>query len=185
MMKKTFIILVSAVLLFFSCTDNNPVGLAGKGKIFITSIPPGAKISLNGASTGTITPDTIVADAGRQKISLSLKGYADTTLTVNVIQNQVEHVNVTLKPLGNLRVISDPLGAQIWLNGNNSGKVTPYTFVALSPGTYDVTFKLKNYRDTTLSVVVSFGAVASLNVSLTPLSSSSQISNNPIEAVKP
>jgi len=58
-------------------------------------------------------------------------------------------------PKGNLFVSSVPSGAQIWINGVNSTKVTPDTLKDLSTGVKNVTLKLQDYSDTTFSVSVS------------------------------
>ena len=56
---------------------------------------------------------------------------------------------------GNIFVSSAPSGAQIWINGVNSNKVTPDTVKNLDPAVYNVTLKLQDYNDTTFAVSVS------------------------------
>jgi hypothetical protein len=55
---------------------------------------------------------------------------------------------------GSMYLTSDPAGAQIWVGGQNSNKVTPDSVTGLDPSTYSVTLKLNGYRDTTFSVTV-------------------------------
>jgi len=61
---------------------------------------------------------------------------------------------VTPTPTGNLYVTSTPSGAQIWVGGTNTGKVTPDTVKSLDEGVYSVTLKLTDYNDTTFSISV-------------------------------
>jgi hypothetical protein len=57
---------------------------AGTGEFFVTSLPAGAKIRLNGSDTGQVTP-SLVSFAGKssRSIELSLKGFAPITASVS------------------------------------------------------------------------------------------------------
>lgn len=61
---------------------------------------------------------------------------------------------------GSMFITSVPAGAQIWVNGSNTNKVTPDSVVNLSPATYNVTLKLTNYTDATFQVAVVAGVQA-------------------------
>lgn len=54
------------------------------GEFFVTSVPSGAKILLNGSDTGKVTP-SVVSFAGKatRSLELSLKGYASITFPVS------------------------------------------------------------------------------------------------------
>jgi hypothetical protein len=171
-MKK--IILFSLIILsgfFFSCNqDDNPVTSDGNGKIYVSSNPQGAAIYVDGVNTGGITPDTVVAKAGMRKVTLKKDGYTDYTFDVSVEAGKVSVVsNISLTSLGSINVVSDPVGAQIWLNGSNTNSVTPKVLSSLSAGSYQVTLKYSNHRDTTVTVNVTNGNQASVNVTMTPL----------------
>ena len=58
---------------------------------------------------------------------------------------------------GSIYVTSTPVGAQIWIDGTNSNKVTPDSVTSVSPGTHVVTLKLTNYKDATFNVAVTAG----------------------------
>jgi len=64
-------------------------------------------------------------------------------------------ITPTPDPKGNVFVSSVPSGAQIWINGVNSNKVTPDTVKNLDPAVYNLTLKLQDYNDTTFAVSVS------------------------------
>ena len=64
---------------------------------------------------------------------------------------------VTSTEPGNIFVTSNPAGAQIWLDGDNTSQVTPDTVKDLDAAVYTVTLKLTDYNDTTFSVTVESG----------------------------
>ena len=43
---------------------------------------------------------------------------------------------------GSIYITSDPAGAQIFINGQDKGQVTPDSVTGLDPGNYNVTLKL-------------------------------------------
>ena len=58
---------------------------------------------------------------------------------------------------GNIFVTSNPAGAQIWLDDVNTLQVTPDTIKNLDEDVYNVTLKLTDYNDVTISVSVTSG----------------------------
>lgn len=68
---------------------------------------------------------------------------------------------------GNLAVASTPSGAQIWIDGSNTGKVTPDTIKNLSAGTHSLTLKLNGYKDTVqTNISITAGQTISRNITL-------------------
>jgi len=57
--------------------------------------------------------------------------------------------------LGGIYLTSNPAGAEIWLDGVNTLKVTPDTVKNIEAGVHNVTLKLQEYQDTTFAVNVS------------------------------
>lgn len=54
-----------------------------------------------------------------------------------------------------LKITSNPSGAQIWLDGANTGQVTPYTFSGVKEGRHRIELKnLPNYRNEKRNLVV-------------------------------
>jgi hypothetical protein len=58
-------------------------------------------------------------------------------------------------PKGSIYLSSNPAGAEIWLDGTNTSKTTPDTVKNIDEGIHNVTLKLQDYEDTTISVSVS------------------------------
>jgi hypothetical protein len=99
-MKKYFIIpiLLFISLMFYSCNDTttNPE-TPTTGSVYITSVPAGAQIWLNGVNQIKVTPDSLKnLTAGSFQITLKLTGYKDTTFSVDVTANQTTNKNVVL-----------------------------------------------------------------------------------------
>jgi len=101
-MKKLFILpLLLAVGIFLAgCEDTttDPIVTAAKGSVYIQSTPVGAQIWVNNANSGKTCPDTIAnLDSGNVLITLELATFKDTTVTVQVLPNQVRNVAITMK----------------------------------------------------------------------------------------
>jgi PKD repeat protein len=130
------------------------------GSIAVTSYPPGAAVFLDGRQRGTaptIVPDVLT---GNHEITLSLKGYDDWYQTVSAGSGQMAAINAILiatkEITGSLAVITDPPGAEIYIDGNFKG-VSPVTLPGLSAGTHTVLLTLQEYADSTTSISVTAG----------------------------
>jgi hypothetical protein len=74
----------------------------------------------------------------------------------------------TTPTTGTLVVQSTPAGAQIWVDGTNTGKVTPDSVKNLSAGTHSFTLKLDGYKDTAQTgVSITAGQITTKNITLT------------------
>jgi len=62
---------------------------------------------------------------------------------------------ITPTPEGSIYLTSNPAGAQIWLDGVNTSQTTPDTVTNVDEGVHNVTLKLQDYNDTTISISVS------------------------------
>lgn len=167
-----YVMVLCSMLVFSSCideqviVDNTPKPL---GMIVISSVPPGAQIFFLGTDIKKITPDSIGnLESGVFDVTLKLNGYRDTTIFVTVLNNHRTTKQVTLSELavGSIHVASDPQGAQIYLAGKNTNKVTPDSLVNINPGIYDLSLHLSGFRDTSITVAVEKRKVALTNVML-------------------
>ncbi len=158
-MKKTFKILIgfAAILIIcISCVENHI--LPNFGSIFVTSDPLGAQIFLDNENTGKTTPDSIkYLTADEYTISLKIDEFRDTTFTVSVNENSNITKDVYLlesNPQGKIILRSEPVGAEIFLDGINTSRVTPDTLANLGRGTYNITLKLDLYDDINLKIAL-------------------------------
>ncbi|MCA1917432.1 S8 family serine peptidase [Methanospirillum hungatei] len=84
---------------------------------------------------------------------------------------------------GSISVSSTPSGAQIWLDGTNTGKVTPNTLTSVTAASHAVTLKLTGYTDYSTSVTVPSGGTATVSATLTAVPKGSiSIGSNPTGA---
>ncbi len=100
-MRKYIFLPLTLIMGFLiaSCSDTttNPPPVTDTGSIFINSSPVGAAITLDGTSTGKVTPDSLTSvSTGQHSITLSLSGYSDTTFTVTVQTNLQTTKQITL-----------------------------------------------------------------------------------------
>ncbi len=116
-----------------------------EGMLKISSDPPGAAILLNGKETGKVTPTDIGELEIKKDYAIHLKkeGYGDWASTVPIANFNPVNIRATLtklpelpkleeKPepppppkLGSLVVRSKPGAAKVFLNGKDTGRVTP------------------------------------------------------------
>ncbi len=141
------------------------------GSVFLQSSPSGAQIFLDGSNTSKLTPSTIQdVEEGLHQFTLKLNGYYDTTFNVAIIKGQQVSKTITLTEeitTGSLLLQSLPSGAQIFLDGSNTSKLTPSTIQDLEEGSHRFTLKLNGYYDTTFNVTIIRGEQVSKTITLT------------------
>lgn len=70
------------------------------GAVFVRSVPASARITLDGAATGTLTPQFYYQmSLTAHTLKLRMVGYADSTLTFTPVAGATETVSVALRPL--------------------------------------------------------------------------------------
>lgn len=87
-----------------------------------------------------------------------MKNYLNKILLFTAIISSFVMIRCTenhvLPTLGTIFVTSDPLGAEIFLDGENTGKVTPDSLVDLLTGDYQITLKRNEFVDSSFTVNV-------------------------------
>ncbi len=129
------------------------------GKMFIESKPAGALIYLNNKYTGYTTPDTIKwIPPGEINVKLKKTNFYDTSFTVRIGTSVTENVLIDYygnpRMYGSIECISNPAGAVIYLNNQNSGRVTPTVIRNLIPDTYTVKFDYPEYKKDSLTLTI-------------------------------
>jgi len=112
----------------------------------IRSDPAGAEVFLNDVAKG-LTPmsELPVPSTGTQVLTLRLKGFADTVITLDKdipLPDPVVLTPVSFKAL----VVSDPPGAEISLNGTPRGR-TPRELEVTSAANQILSLRLKGYEE--------------------------------------
>jgi len=128
MKKLILLLIIPSVMLITSCDSDDPITQTQTGGIYLTSIPAGAAIWIDGSNTSKTTPDTVTGvDEGVRSVTLKLEDFRDTTFTISVTGGQtsvvtnivlVSEINTTL--YGPVRIYetygtsaSDPSGLDL------------------------------------------------------------------------
>ncbi|MCB9250742.1 MAG: PEGA domain-containing protein [Ignavibacteriales bacterium] len=168
-LKILLSLLVTAIIII-SCVENHVMPVFNYGSIYVTSDPSGAQIIFNDENTGKVTPDSIIdISAGEYTIMLKLNAFKDTTFSVTVNQNSQTTEDIYLietNPKAKIVITSNPSGAQIYLNDENTGKITPATFDNLERGNYTIKLKLALYDDAIEQIVVNKDQTVNKNISM-------------------
>ena len=160
------------------------------GSVSVSSTPTGARIYLDGTDTGYITPRTLSGvSAGSHTVRCSMTGYTDTSQTVTVIAGRTSTVRLTLThqaPVtGSVSVSSTPTGARIYLDGTDTGYITPRTLAGVPAGSHTVSCSMTGYTDTSQTVTVIAGRTSTVRLTLTrqaPVTGSVSVSSTPTGA---
>jgi hypothetical protein len=108
--------------------------------VWVTSNPPGAKAVMDGdVSRGCATPCMLQATSGVHHLTVAQDGFQTEYREIHVGDSASEIPMITLRqPTGTLMLITNPAGANIWINGKMLDQTTPAQ-LPLSPGNYTVT----------------------------------------------
>jgi len=118
--------------------------------LYVSSDPPGADVFINGAKQSGQTPVTLPLAAGQYNLVLRLQGYDPYVGSVQVKENIPTQVNTKLTERSTnhiawAQVRSDPPGAEIFVDGDSTGRFTPAR-VEVPAGTHTVMLKLSGYQ---------------------------------------
>lgn len=127
------------------------------GALTITSSPDGAQVQLDNAVMG-ITPQSIDSiSPGVHNVTVSKAGYAPETRSVTVAARNRANLLVRLTPVrGSLTITGSPSGATIYMDGRNTGRVTPAELI-LDPGQHSLTVRKSGYLDNATEFTIRTG----------------------------
>ncbi len=144
---------------------------AGAARLEIISRPPGAEILLNGQRLGRQTPATVPVTPGSVRVGLQKPGYAPYEESIRIGEDELKKMNVPLaeqlKGVGWIDVKSIPPGADILVNGTNTGQKTPAR-IELPAGQYSLTLYLAPHPAVRETITVQPGQTAQVYKSLAP-----------------
>jgi eukaryotic-like serine/threonine-protein kinase len=123
------------------------------GQMSVDSTPQGAQFQIDGKTDSSwLTPFTLSGlDPGAHTIAVSKAGYSTDTRTVEVTGGSksflVAHLNLLMATLS---VTSTPPGANVYIDGKDTGKLTPAQ-VSVDKGHHIVLVRKQGYLDETTS----------------------------------
>jgi hypothetical protein len=119
----------AALMLRGTGSQSRPAAASGEVRVPVRSKPPGAAVLIDGQETGVTTDGELALPASRRGqalLTFRQAGYRDETRTVSLPLPAGEAVSVTLGLAPSLvRVVSDPPGATLALDGRKLDGVTP------------------------------------------------------------
>ena len=141
--------------------------------VFVDSRPRGAEVFIDGFRTGLSTPYSFanISD-GPHRIMVSKPGYIPQESITNLLYTPVPlsttNVSFILEeyPSGFLRVVSDPPGAAITLDGRDTGEVTPLMFPSVPIGLHSVTVSGNNISGKFPDITVNAMELTNISVDL-------------------
>lgn len=161
MKKLVQVIPLIFLLILVGCKSSNQLqdssdNAPKTGSLDIKSTPDGAKIFLDGVDSGFVTNATISdLAAGSYVVKLTLDGYRDFEKTYTVTAGQKTTAEKTLEPrAGDIELTTTPSGAEVFLDGADTGKTTPCTLYEVPEGTHKVKFVLWGFFDFIKTVTV-------------------------------
>jgi hypothetical protein len=101
--------------------DLNPETPADFGTLKVVSMVPEASVFIDGAAVGKV-PIEKKLQQGEHPVVVRLDGFKQFEQKVRVEAGQTVTVQATLKPVGRLRILSNPQGAEVLVNGVPAGK---------------------------------------------------------------
>ncbi|MGD0180652.1 MAG: PEGA domain-containing protein [Terriglobales bacterium] len=148
------------------------------GQLSVTSTPAGAQIQIDGQNDSTwVTPFNLAGlNPGQHTLTISKSGYAAETRTIDVGSGSKSFVSVQLAQLSaTVSVSSEPAGAAIWMDGKDTGRVTPAQFSVDRAGNHSFVFKKQGYLDESATANLQIGQTFRLAQSLKALGNTDDI----------
>lgn len=139
-----------------------------QGAIEIISNPDGASVTVNGQYMGQ-TPLTLNnMGPGTYSLTVSHFRYEPTTFVATVEPGSTTSVKISLKPsLGSLGITSNPSGARVLVDGNETGH-TPISIDNLLSGNHTISLNLEGYVSVQQPVTVIAGQNSNISIDLEP-----------------
>lgn len=146
-------------------TANVAVTLAARFAEITVQAPQGAVVTVDGDRKGSGTLSWCQGE-GLCDIVVSMAGHRDARRQLEVVAGRAQTVQLTPQPIyGSASVDSDPMDAEIWIDGKQYG-VTPNVVERLLVGSHTLVLKKSGCADLQQQFSVEEGKEASLSVKL-------------------
>jgi len=146
------------------------------GQLTVDSYPVGAMVAVDGQNQAVTPLSLSNLPPGHHTVTISKAGYASETRAVDVTSGSKSSISVQLAPTtATLAADSDPAGAAIWVDGRDSGRVTPARIMLDKPGSHNFVFKKTGYLDETVSANVQIGQTFQMAPKLRALGTTEEI----------
>ncbi len=141
------------------------------GQMSVDSTPQGAQFQVDGKSNPSwVTPFTLAGlDPGQHTVTVNKAGYSSDTRAISVASGGKAFVMAHLNQLmATLAVSSTPPGANVYIDGRDTGKLTPAQ-VSVDKGQHIVLVRKQGYLDETTSAQFVLAQTVNFSPTLRPL----------------
>jgi eukaryotic-like serine/threonine-protein kinase len=148
------------------------------GQMTINSTPEGAEVHIDGRTDPSwITPFNLPGLApGQHSVTVARAGYAPETRTIDVASGSKSFLVIQLAQLTAAAAItSQPAGAEIFVDGKDTGRVTPAQISVDKAGPHTFVVKKQGYLEETSSASLQAGQIFHFAPSLKALGSADDI----------
>jgi eukaryotic-like serine/threonine-protein kinase len=148
------------------------------GQLNVSSTPEGAQISVDGRNDPSwATPYNMAGlTPGQHTIVVTKPGFSSETRNVEVASGSKSFLVVQLAQLSaTLSAASTPAGASVFIDGKDTGKLTPVQFSVDKAGSHTFTFKKQGYLEETTTAILQVGQTIHLSPTLTALGTTNDI----------
>lgn len=136
------------------------------GVLTVSSSPLGADVYLNGTLIGTTPIEEYPLVPGTYELEIVKENYESQTIAVTVEPGESKNITVTLSPVkAILEVLSEPPGANVYLNGTLIG-TTPIKDYSILPGTYELKILKDGYQEYSTLITIGPKETKSFHVNL-------------------
>jgi hypothetical protein len=149
------------------------------GELQISSTPSGAQVQVDGATSGTTPFSAHKLAPGPHTVVVSKAGFPSATRVISVTAGKTTPlvVNFASAPTATIKLTSQPAGAAIFLDGKDSGKVTPAQ-LSTDPGEHKLLLRKAGFKDATMTTPK---LTAGQNFDFAPLLQAGKNDENPFK----
>ena len=148
------------------------------GQLSVSSTPAGAQVQIDGKHDSSwVTPLNLNGlNPGQHTLIISKPGYQAETRNIEVASGTKSFLSLQLAQMtAAVSVTSDPAGAAIWMDGRDTGRVTPAQISVDKPGNHSFVFKKQGYLDESTTTNLQVGQTFRLSPTLRALGNTDDI----------
>ena len=148
------------------------------GQLTINSTPEGAEVHIDGRTDPSwVTPFNLPGLApGQHSVTITRAGYSTESRNIDVASGSKSFLVVQLAQVtAMVAASSEPSGAQLFIDGKDTGRVTPAQISVDKPGTHTFLVKKQGYLDETATASLQPGQIFHFAPSMKALGSTDDI----------
>lgn len=148
------------------------------GQLSVSSTPAGAQVQIDGKSDSSwVTPFNLNGlNPGQHTLTVSKSGYRAETRNIEVASGSKSIISLQLaQQTATISLITEPAGAAIWMDGRDTGRVTPAQISTDKPGNHNFVLKKQGYLDENATTNLQVGQTVRLSPTLRALGNTDDI----------